>query len=191
MTDWWAKCNCKGEEGNRENLKALVRAHNDLYMVCDSAEEKPHTIFEGLKEGYIPRGDLQYCAKNILNYILKSPTFKKFADGGCVKPDFGSIDETALETVSVIENIVPDKEYKLCYSKDKKCVFVFETECSGNTLAQYPITLSVGGKPFISISVSGNDGRKFVRQFKLDGQEDIFRFDFSNKIKLKKFLRKQ
>lgn len=191
MTDWWAKCNCKGEEGNRENLKALVRAHNDLYMVCDSAEEKPHNIFEGLKEGYITRGDLQYCAKNILNYILKSPTFKKFADGGCVKPDFGSIDETALETVSVIENIVPDKEYKLCYSKDKKCVFVFETECSGNTLAQYPITLSVGGKPCISISVSGNDGSKFVRQFKLDGQEDIFRFDFSNKIKLKKFLIKQ
>ena len=91
MWDWWAKCNCKGEEGNTENLKALVRAHNDLYMVCESAEEKPNNIFEGLKEGYITRGDLQYCAENILEYILKSPTFKKFADGGYVKPDFGSI----------------------------------------------------------------------------------------------------
>lgn len=187
MTDWWARCNCKGEEGNRENLKALVRAHNDLYMVCDSAEEKPHNIFEGLKEGYITRGDLQYCARNILNYILKSPTFKKFADGGCVKPDFGCIDETALETVSVIENIVPDKEYTPCYSKDKKCVFVFETECSGNTLAQYPITLSVGGKQSISLSVSGSGYKKTLRRFKPEKESDTFVFEFPANIKITKF----
>lgn len=187
MTDWWAKCNCKGEDGNRENLKALVRAHNDLYMVCDSAEEKPHNIFEGLKEGYITRGDLQYCARNILNYILKSPTFKKFADGGCVKPDFGSIDETALETVSVIENIVPDKEYTPCYSKDKKCVFVFETECSGNTLAQYPITLSIGGRQSISLSVSGNGYKKTLRRFKPEKESDTFVFEFPGNIKITKF----
>ena len=187
MTDWWAKCNCKGEEGNRENLKALVRAHNDLYMVCDSAEEKPHNIFEGLKEGYITRGDLQYCARNILNYILKSPTFKKFVDGGCVKPDFGSIDENALETVSVIENIVPDKEYTPCYSKDKKCVFVFETECSGNTLAQYPITLSVGGKPCISISVSGNGYKKILRRFNPEEENGTFIFEFPKNTKITRF----
>lgn len=187
MTDWWAKCNCKGEEGNRENLKALVRAHNDLYMVCDSAEEKLHNIFEGLNEGYITRGDLQYCAKNILEYILKSPTFKKFADGGCVKPDFGSIDEDMLETVAVIENIVPNKEYKLDYSEDEKCVFVFETECSGNTLAQYPITLSVGGKHSISLSVSGNGYKKILRRFKPEKESNTFIFEFPQSIKITKF----
>lgn len=187
MTDWWAKCNCKGEEGNRENLKALVRAHNDLYMVCDSAEEKPHNIFEGLKEGYITRGDLQYCARNILNYILKSPTFKKFADGGCVKPDFGSIDETVLETVSTIENIVSDREYKLDYSKDKKCIFVYETECTGNTLAQYPITLSVGERQSFSLSVSGNGYKKILRSYKIEKEDSTFVFKFPNNIIIKRF----
>lgn len=187
MTDWWARCNCKGEAGNRENLKALVRAHNDLYMVCDSAEEKPHNIFEGLKEGYITRGDLQYCARNILHYILKSPTFKKFADGGCVKPDFGSIDETALEAVTVIENIVPNKEYAPCYSKDKKCVFVFETECVGNTLAQYPITLSVGGKQSVSLSVSGNGYKKILRRFNPEEENGTFIFEFPKNIKITRF----
>lgn len=86
MTDWCAKCNCKGEEGNTENLKALIRAHNDIYMVCESAVEKRHNIKEGLQEGYITRGDLQYCAENILNYILKSPTFQKFVDRGFKSP---------------------------------------------------------------------------------------------------------
>lgn len=191
MTDWWAKCNCKGEVGNKDNLKALVRAHNDLFMVCASAEEKPHNIFAGLKEGYITRGDLQYCAENILNYILKSPTFLKYVDGGCKKPDFGGIDEALLETVSVIEDVESQKDYKLSYNAEKKCVFVFETKISENTLAQYPIILTVGGYPCISLSVSGNDGDRIVRQFKLSGRSDIFRFEFPDGIRIKRFSIKQ
>ncbi len=82
MSDWWARCNCRGEAGTVENLKAMVRAHNDIFMVCESAKEKVHNLREGLNEGYITRADLQYCAKNLLNYILKSPTFQKFVDNG-------------------------------------------------------------------------------------------------------------
>lgn len=187
MTDWWARCNCKDESGNIDNLKAMIRAHNDLYMVCDSAEEKPHNIFDGLKEGYITRGDLQYCARNILRYILKSPTFKKFVDGGCIKPNFGNIDETVLETVSTIENIVSDREYKLDYSKDKKCIFVYETECTGNTLAQYPITLSVGERQSFSLSVSGNGYKKILRSYKIEKEDSTFVFKFPNNIIIKRF----
>lgn len=191
MTDWWARCNCKGEVGTKENLKALVRAHNDVYMVCESAEEKPHNIFEGLKEGYITRGDLQYSAENILNYILKSPTFQKYVDNGCKKPEFVGVDEARLEMVSFIDNIVVDKDYKLDYDPDKKCVFVFETECVADSLAQYPIILTVGGNPCISLSISGNDSGRIIRQFKLSGKSDIFRFKFSQEIKIKRFIIKQ
>lgn len=53
MTDRWAKCNCKGEDGTKENLKALVRAQNDVYMVCDSAENKPHNILAGLNRAIL------------------------------------------------------------------------------------------------------------------------------------------
>ena len=187
MTDWWAKCNCKGEEGNTENLKALVRAHNDLYMVCESAEEKPNNIFEGLKEGYIARGDLQYCAENILKYILKSPTFKKFADGGCAKPDFGSIDETALEAVAFAENIVSGKDYVLEYNPDKNCVLAFEAECSGNALAQYPVTLFSNGKAIVSFSVSGNGYKKILRRFNPNGKNNTFKFNFPENVNIIRF----
>jgi beta-glucosidase len=191
MTDWWARCNCKDEEGNKENLKTMVRAHNDVYMVCASAEEKPHNVFEGLKEGYITRGDLQYCAENLLTYILKSPTFKKYALGGCKKPDFAGVDESKLETVSMVENILSGEEYELSYDPDKKCIFIFETECDADSLAQYPIILTVGGYPCISLSVSGNDSGRIIRQFKLSGRSNLFCFEFPQNIKLVKFLIKQ
>lgn len=80
MSDWWARSNCKGGKGTQENLKAMVRAHNDIYMVCENAENKVHNIEEGLDEGYITISDLQYCAKNLLKYILNSPTFHKFVE---------------------------------------------------------------------------------------------------------------
>ena len=191
MTDWWAKCNCKGEEGTKENLKALVRAHNDVYMVCASAEEKTHNIFEGLKEGYITRGDLQYCAANILNYILKSPTFQKYVDAGCKKPDFGSINENDYELVASLDAVISDNDYILDYNQEKKCVFVFEIECSSDSLAQYPIILRVGGKDSVSLSINGNYKGKIIRQILLKDRKNVFCFEFSEQVKVKKFMIKQ
>jgi len=169
----------------------MVRAHNDIYMVWGNVEEKPHNLFKGIEEGYITRGDLQFCAENLLNYILKSPTFKKFVLSGCKKPDFAGIDESLLETVSVLENVEPGKEYEMNYNPEKKCTFVFETECAADSLAQYSVTMVVANYPCISLSVSGNDSGRFVRQFKLSGRSYIFRFDFSPDIKVKRVTIKQ
>ena len=107
-------------------------------------------------------------------------------DNGCEKPEFVGVDEARLEMVSFIDNIVVDKDYKLDYDPDKKCVFVFETECVADSLAQYPIILTVGGNPCISLSISGNDSGRIIRQFKLSGKSDIFRFKFSQEIKIKR-----
>ena len=160
-------------------------------MVCASAEDNQHNIFEGLEEGYITRGDLQYCAENLLNYILNSPTFKKFVLAGCVKPKYASIDETEFETVAVIDDVVSGEEYNLTFDADKKCVFVFETECKNESLAQYPVTLNVGGKNVISFSISSNDSNKTIRQTKLSDESNVFSFKFPNSINLKKFTIKQ
>ena len=191
MTDWWALCNCKDKEGNKNNTKAMVRAHNDIYMVWGNVEEKPHNLFKGIEEGYITRGDLQYCAENLLNYILKSPTFKKFVLNGCQKPKFDTLDDSKLETVSVLENIVSGKNYELNYNPDKKCVFVFEPQCISDSLAQYPITMSIGGNRWVSLSVSSNDTGKIIRQLKLTGRSYVFNFEFSDNVKIGRFIIKQ
>ncbi|MBR4123148.1 MAG: glycoside hydrolase family 3 protein [Clostridia bacterium] len=188
MTDWWPLCNCKGKVGTKENLKAMVRAHNDIYMVWGSVLEKPHNLFTGIEEGYVTRGDLQYCAENLLTYIIKSPTFKKFVLGGCKKPEFAVVDESKLEKVAVVENVVSGENYELDFDSDKKCVFVFETECVANSLAQYPITMRVGGHHIISLSVSGNDTGRIIRQFKLSGKYHTFSFEFPKTVKFNRFF---
>ncbi len=39
MTDWWAKGNEEGQEGTIQEVAAMVRSQNDLYMVTADAEE--------------------------------------------------------------------------------------------------------------------------------------------------------
>ena len=191
MTDWWASSNCKGEAGNADNLKAMVRAHNDVFMVCPSAEEKPHNILEGLNEGYITRGDLQCCARHILNYIIKSPTFMKYVDGGCQKPSFAGRDDAKLCQVAQLQNVEAGKEYILDFDSEKKCVFVFEIQTQGNALMQHSVVVTAGGVTCASLSVSGNDKGKIIRQFKLDGSSHSFRFDFGSNVKINRFTIKQ
>ena len=93
-----------------------------------------------------------------------------------------------LETIAVVENIVSGENYELDFDPDKKCVFVFETECLSNSLAQYPVNLSVGGHHIISLSVSGSDTGKYIRQFKLSGKYHAFKMEFPESVKINKFF---
>ncbi len=76
MTDWWAMMNNEGEEGSKENLSALVKAQNDIYMVCDSAENHADDLKESLDNGILTLGELQRNAKNICRVIMDLPVYK-------------------------------------------------------------------------------------------------------------------
>ncbi len=75
MTDWWAKSNDEGKEGERTNTAAMVRAQNDLFMVVpDSGSNAMHdNSAEGLEKGTVDRAEFIACAKNICNFLLQSP----------------------------------------------------------------------------------------------------------------------
>ena len=74
MTDWWAKGNVEGEPGSDTVHAPMVAAQNDLYMVCkDATDLAQDDVYAALKDGRITRGELVRNAKNILNFILKSP----------------------------------------------------------------------------------------------------------------------
>ena len=204
MTDWWAFMNCKGQFGTLNNLKAMVRAHNDIFMVCESSENKPNNIAEGINEGYITRGDLQFCAKNLLRYIMNTPTFERYVKGGCVKPDYSSLDESNLEETYYIENVESSKKYKIDFGKITPVLFVFDIISHTDKLAQTPITLDVyaeeseKGKAMISLSQQGTDGKvetvKRVVKFKNGWNmakfkecENTLEFNFGKDIEIKKF----
>lgn len=75
MTDWWAKSNDEGKEGERTNTAAMVRAQNDLFMVVpDSGSNAMHdNSAEGLEKGTVDRSEYLRSAKNICSFLLQSP----------------------------------------------------------------------------------------------------------------------
>lgn len=75
MSDWWANANTEGEKSTRENKSPMVAAQNDLYMCVADSKANPENdnVKEKLEAGELKRSDLQRNAKNILNFIMKSP----------------------------------------------------------------------------------------------------------------------
>lgn len=74
MTDWWAAANDAGVRSDMKNRAPMVEAQNDLYMVTpDCMDQSQDNVKESLENGRITRGQLQRNARNILNFILKSP----------------------------------------------------------------------------------------------------------------------
>ena len=191
MTDWWAKSNIEGEEGTTSNLKAMVRAQNDIYMVCRSAVDNKDNIMEGLKEGFITKGELQRNAKNILNYILHSPAFERFVLGGCVRPYFDSIDDSEMETLVSKSNFAADDA--LVIELEEKCELVIKTTlCSSlHELSQSSIICKADGMDVAYFSINGGDNITQKRVFELDAGKHTITLEFEEstsvlEIELKK-----
>lgn len=75
MSDWWANSNIEGEKATKENKYPMVVAQNDLFMcVADSKSNSGNdNVKEALENGDLKRSDLQRNAKNVLNFVMKSP----------------------------------------------------------------------------------------------------------------------
>ena len=73
MTDWWAASNEEGQPSDRRNHASMVKAQNDLMMVCpDALDMNQDNIMEELQKGNIHRAQLQRNARNILSFALQS-----------------------------------------------------------------------------------------------------------------------
>ncbi len=193
MTDWWAKCNLLGQAGTCENLKAMVQAQNDIFMVCPDAQTKVHNIYEGLQEGFITRGDLQRCAKNLLAYILNSPTFARFVQGGCVVAKPEAPDEAAMETVASFGDLAAGDVKPISLQQDANLLFVFDALSHADALAQNPIGLMVDGQTALTFSLGGTDGKvvQVKRQLHLSQGEHTLGFVFPPVMELKQVTVKQ
>ena len=77
MTDWWAKMNDEGGEATRDNLAAMVRAQNDVYMVTSDAVAYEDNIKKALADGTLTRAELVRNAANICNFIIDSPAMQR------------------------------------------------------------------------------------------------------------------
>ncbi|MFS0873130.1 glycoside hydrolase family 3 protein [Paenibacillus xylanilyticus] len=79
MTDWWAKGNDEGEEGSVQNVAAMIRAQNDLFMVVSDSQQNTRgdNSAEALRMGTVTRGEYQRSAMNICNYLMGTTAFNR------------------------------------------------------------------------------------------------------------------
>ena len=77
MTDWWTRIDSSIDGSfEKNNLVDMVKAQNDVYMVVPDAEGFADDMKIAYESGYLTLGELQRCAKNILQVIMKSYSFK-------------------------------------------------------------------------------------------------------------------
>ncbi|MEE1002940.1 MAG: glycoside hydrolase family 3 C-terminal domain-containing protein [Acutalibacteraceae bacterium] len=176
MTDWWAKMNTRDGEAFNTNTKQMVRAQNDVFMVCKTAEGQPDNIEEGINEGYICRADLQRCCINLLNYILKSPTFENYVLGGCVKPQFPSTDDSQMKELYAFENIENDKEYPVTINEPGDYIFVYDLHIDADELAQFWCSVQFDGCEIDAMSISGTNGKQIQIKQPVKLQSGNFKF---------------
>ncbi len=82
MTDWWAKGNFTGEDGVLQNTSAKAQAQNDLNMVTpDASDMSIDNSLESLNTGRVTVGEYQRCAKNICEYLLRTPVYDRMVNG--------------------------------------------------------------------------------------------------------------
>lgn len=180
MTDWWAKISCQGQEteprGN--DFAAMIRAQNDLYMVCPegAVNKTGDNTLEALSAGELTRGELQRCAMNICRQLMTLPAFsRKFGEGGKVEiinrteeaDDFDVEDivyyDIGDDSVIPLEGVNTSKgaSHVFAISINNQGIYemelVFQSEL-GET-AQIPMTIFTQSVPVGVITFNGTEGQ--------------------------------
>lgn len=207
MTDWWANINERGQEPTHTNFSTMVRAQNDLYMVCPNGAVNAtgDNTLSSLEEGILFRGELQRCAMNICRFVMQSSAFRRMLGEEAeveiihqpVDPD-----EEAMKNVEyhvVDGSAVIDLTYKdsvgdtnYVFALDIRRKGIYDVILTGSSelseLAQLPCTLYYTGFPLHSFTFQGTGGKEaqIVREFEALERFHVFRlYVKSNGLSLK------
>ena len=176
MTDWWAEMNDEGEDPSIQNLAAMVRAQNDIYMVVPDTETHMGNLKERLEAGTLTRAELQRSAANILGALLKVPAMERILDR------ISDEEKEAYELLSEEERIDFDMPRHtvegelvlpggdLCTDRGHSEVFALDVRVPGNyrlnmkvsadggKLAQVPVSVFLNGTLAGTITINGTGG---------------------------------
>lgn len=172
MTDWWAKMNEEGEAPSSQNLAAMVRAQNDLFMVTTDATTYEDNLSDALANGRLTRAELALSAENICRFLLESPAFSILA--GTDTPieqknrpsEFSSLDPGSMAAHKVSANtVIPLSGYPtnagtflvfaLTFGQEGTYRFSLTASTEASEHAQMAVTLNLDGTVLHTYSYHG------------------------------------
>lgn len=177
MTDWWAYVCREGDKPAKTDFATMVKAQNDLYMVCPDSEKNEHgdNTVESLHDGSLTLGELQRCAKNICRFMMNTHAFMRMqneedtieilgAEEGfeeCVGDlTYYKVDREAVIDLSGHEI---SKGTSIDFALDLEQLGYYKAELTAKSdlgeLAQIPVTLSFAGTPRGVYTFNGTNGQ--------------------------------
>ena len=201
MTDWWADVNEENGKPAHENSAYMVRAQNDLYMVCESAQRNTNgdNILQKLKEGVITRGELVRNAANICNFVMRSLAMQRMLHPEQYqRQDEAPSAETGYFPEDVVfEPVTDGTQIDLCHldsEKGQEQMIALTPQKQGNyrytlhlslnpqasSLAQIPVTMFMNGTAVATYVLHGNTGETIVYtgEIALNRPHIFLRFQF-------------
>ncbi len=172
MTDWWATMNdcIKGGKSDGLQFSEMLKARNDLYMVCvnETADKGGFgdNMEESLKNGNLSTAQLQLCAKDILLFITET-----FAAKAPLRPLRNEVFvESNITSVPEGANLISGRP---AFAKDLVEPVYFNIEKGGeyriygsfrkdggDTLSQSITNVLINGKPLGSFECRSTGGKK-------------------------------
>ena len=178
MTDWWASMNEEGEaEAVLNNFAAMVRAQNDVYMVCPdgSRNSSDDNLMKEFENGNLTLGEIQRSAINVLNFTMQTTAFGRLMGtlenvevvGGPKQDieDFDSVDyyELGKEYSVNLEDVDTSKGQSFVFAVNVEENTEYEVEYVAKSdlgeLAQLPVTLFYQGFPIQTFAFQGSGGK--------------------------------
>lgn len=179
MTDWWAKGNDENAIGKVENVAAMVRAQNDLFMVTADASRNTQNDNSAvsLEKGTVTRGEYVRSAANICRYLLRTPAYQRMMGreseldrqlAAVAAQEMESFGELVRLAITEQEALLPADQiptakgssvnFELNFSE--RGVYRLELVCrivGQGSLAQVPLTVSQDKQIVKTISLTGED----------------------------------
>ena len=160
VTDWWPKL--LKEDSEVLNLKEMVEAQNDVYMPTQDALRNNDNLEQALKNGEITRAQLQRNAKNILRYIMKSHSQKRFIEFGGELEKSLAEDLENLDIWAVAENLQNDQEIKINLPETGRVLLGVEYESDEPEISQMVINVYLQKVSAASITLNGTSSKSVM-----------------------------
>ncbi len=177
MTDWWADINEEGTAASQEQLSAMVKAGNDIFMVAADTEGHMGDLKEHLADGSLKRSVLVRSAANICRVLLWSPVMDRFL--GRISQEEKEAAEQ-MQTEDKIDFDLPYAEFEdylelpaedVCTDRGSQVMYGIKAERMGAfelhmtvkvdalDVAQVSVSAFVNGTLTGSLTLNGTDGK--------------------------------
>jgi beta-glucosidase len=197
MTDWWANINDRGCAPDKNNFAAMVRAQNDVYMVCADGESGSDNVIAALADGRLTRAELQRSAKNVLSFMMSTHAMaRKLGEDEAVevinKPA-ETVDDGAGDRVFLLDGdltidmsgVKTERNLDYSFTVDVAQFGQYRMEITASStqseLAQMPVTVFSMGTAWGTFTWNGTGGKPVtftVEEMPLFSRYTIFRLHF-------------